>query len=195
MGNKTAVIVSAPQFGRGANNLRVARRERDEVVAARQAEERLERIRAERSERVNNAQSAIETLLSGDKADKVKAGEIARETIRWLLMVMKSENGRDQLWAASKTLWLTGWRGMCIFREVEEIFDEVFEENIPDDLAEKLARLTKRDAQYHGTMRPGKTHKDRKSGSHARHDANIRARADTQSALAHNHMGPQKEKK
>lgn len=194
MNNKPTAVVIAPQFRRGINNLRDARRERAEVIAAREEETRLENLRMERSRHVEDARVAIDTLLSGGSCDKAKAGEIARGEIRWLIGVMKSENGQDRLWAAGKILWLTAWRGMCIFKEVEDAFTEVFGDNIHDNLAEKLANLVRRDARYHGTMRPGKTARDYQSGAHKRHEDNGRVRALQQSAVAKSYEGGGKKK-
>lgn len=199
--SKSATVVTAPQFGKGINALRAARRERGEAIAKqKEAIDKQEMIRRERSERAKNAQGAIETCLGyGDYNHKTDAREIARNEIRWLLGLVKSEKGQDRDWAAHKALWFTSWQGMSILQEVEEAFGEVFGDNIPDDIAEKLARLITRQAKYiaekKGIRRPGKTAKDHRNGAHRRHEDNVHQRAASQGAQAHGHMGLQKKEK
>lgn len=186
----SAIVVTAPQFGKGVNALRAARRERDEAIAKqKEVADKQGEARLERSERVKKAQVAIETLLAyGDHEHKLQAREIAKTEIRWLLEVMSSVDGQDRNWAANKALSLTAWQGMCIFQEVEDAFSEVFGDNIPDDIAEKLARLISRQAKYiaekNGVMRLGKTQTDKTSGAHRRHEQNRYTRATAQSANA-----------
>lgn len=200
MNKTTAIVVTAPQFGKGANALRAARRERDEAVAKqKEAVERQGEARLERSNRVKKAQVAIETLLAyGDYEHKFQAREIAKTEIRWLLEVMSSADGQDRNWAANKALSLTAWQGMCIFQEVEDAFSEVFGDNIPDDMAEKLARLISRQAIYiakkKGVKHPGKTAKDHESGAHGRYEKNRHVRATGQSARAKAHEGRSQKK-
>lgn len=190
MSKQSAAVLTAPQFGKGINALRAARRERDEAIAKqKKAADKQDEARLERSERVKKAQVAIETLLAyGDYEHKLQAREIAKAEICWLLEVMRSMDGQDRNWAAGKALSLTAWQGMCIFQEVEDAFSEVFGDNIPDDIAEKLARLISRQAEYiakkKGIRRPGKTAKDHRNGAHRQHEDNRRTRAMAQSDRA-----------
>ncbi len=199
MNNKTAVVV-APQFGnrrRGADVLRAAQKKRDEAVSlARREEEERQKVfekRRARSERVRNAQEAIETLIAdGGKERRAQAREIAQNEVLCLLAETRSLSGQDRNWAAGKTLGLIGWQCMFMLPEAESAFKEVFGNNIPENLAEKLARLVDKQTRYiakkNGVMRSGKTARDRQNGAHDRHEANLHTRAMTQSFSAHSHM-------
>ena len=76
--------------------------------------------------------------------------------------------------------------------EVEETLNDVFGENIPEKIAERLAGLIRKQTEYlcrvqqkrTGVLRPGKTARDKESGAHARHEDSRRARAVLQANVA-----------
>jgi len=191
MSESTTSFIQAPQLG--INALRTARVERNNVVAKNAVSQNMADIRFERTERIKKAQEAIETLLSyKDKERACQARQVAAGEIRWLMDVVRSVDGQDREWAAMQAMWFTSWQGMKLLGEVEETLNDVFGENIPEKIAERLAGLIRKQTEYlcrvqqkrTGVLRPGKTARDKESGAHARHEDSRRARAVLQANVA-----------
>lgn len=93
-------------------------------------------------------------------------------------------NEQDRVWVAKKILHFTSWRGMKAFNDVERALMAIFNDNIPDEVAEGLARLIdkqteflRKQAKQNGVMRPNKTARDRDSGALRRHEQNRASKA------------------
>ncbi|MBI5817075.1 MAG: hypothetical protein HZB09_01465 [Candidatus Yonathbacteria bacterium] len=196
----TTGTVNAPQFGRGVSALQEARtrreNERKEVAKQKSSEEMLWQTlvvaRRERRTRVENATQTITKLLNDGKFRE--AQEKTLSEIHWLLDELKLHADiQDRLWIAKKILHFTSWRGMRVLNDVEEVLTSVFGENIPDEIAKKLAQLIdkqteflrKSEAKKAGVMRFGKTKRDRESGALRQHESNKATKADQNRERAH----------
>lgn len=197
----------APQFnqhGHGSRALHNARKKRNEIQTQiakkieedRQAMEKLHAVRRMRSERVKKTSETINTHLNEGR--NKEAQQVAIGEIRQLLGELPGlREDQDRHWVASKALHFTSWRGMHVLREVEEAFKLVFGDNIPSDLSEWLARLIEKQVEFltrsmsrnsggSGIGGPGKTHRERVNGKHARHLQNRGAAALEQRARIKN---------
>jgi|SRR3989344_7523568 len=183
--------VIAPQFGRGNSALQEARTRREntqkEIAKKKSSEEMLRQAlvvaRRERTVRIESATQTITKLLNDGKfreAQEKTLGEIHR-MLNELKMLADPQ---DRLWIAKKVLHFTSWRGMKALNDVEEVITSVFGENIPDEIAESVARLIDKQTKFlrdrakrDGVMRPGKTDSDHTNGSWKQHMVNIAAKA------------------
>ncbi|MBI5817252.1 MAG: hypothetical protein HZB09_02385 [Candidatus Yonathbacteria bacterium] len=192
--------LTIPQFGRGISSLQEAQAKREETqkeIAQKKSSEGILRqtldvIRRDRMTRVENTARMITGLLNGGKyreAEQVTLNEIHR-----MLDELKMfADPKDRLWVAKKILHFTSWRGMKALNDAEEVLTSVFGKNIPDEIAESLARLIEKQTEYlrkiakrnSGVMRDGKTQRDRNSGALKQHRDNKAFRAEENRQRAH----------
>lgn len=188
--------VNAPRFGCGISALQEARsrRENEQKESAKQksSDEILRQTlvvaRRERRTRVETATQTITKLLNNGKFHE--AQEKALGEIYWLLNELKlHEDPQDRLWIAKKVLHLTSWRGMRVLNDVEKVLTSVFGENIPDEIAERLAQLIDKQTEFLRksatkkgpkavVMHPGKTARDRESGALKQYQNNRASKAE-----------------
>lgn len=196
--------VIAPQYGRGISVLQEAQARRDqaqkEIAQKKRSDEQvqqaLDAARRGRKERVEKAIQTIAALLSEEKYRE--AQQAALDEIHRLLGEFKMfSDERDRFWIAKKILHLTSWRGMKALSDVEEAFGSIFKDNIPNEIAEGLARLIdkqteflrKIEAKKSGVMRFGKTSRDRKNGALKQHEQNRARKASENRERAHSGNG------
>lgn len=195
------IVVPLQFCAQGNSRLAAARKHRDEaqraldstLAAAKALALKIDRARTVRMERFKQAEATINTLLASRRGKD--ATEFAEAEILWLIGEIKTaDEERDKSWIAWKILCLTSWRGIRILSEVEAAIGQAFPENIPDKMAEKLARLIERQEKFlreqakrNGTMRPGKTAKERTTGKHDRHRQNRAIAALEQAERAQGH--------
>lgn len=188
----TTGTVNAPQYNRrGVSALQEARTRREneqkEIAKQKSSDEMLRQTlivaRRERIARIENATQMIAKLLRDGEFRE--AQEKTLSEIHWMLGELKIHaDPQDRFWIAKKVLHFTSWRGMKALNDVEEVLTSVFGENIPDEIAENLARLIDKQTKFlrdkakrDDVMRPGKTDKDHGSGSWKQHLVNVALRA------------------
>ncbi len=188
----TTGTVNAPQFGRGISVLQEARTRHEntqkEIAEKKNSEEKLRQIlvvaRRERGDRIKNTEQIIAKLLNKGKYQEAQE-KVTDEIHRMLDELKLHADPQDRLWIAKKVLHFTSWRGMKSLNYVEEVLTSAFGENIPDEIAERLAQLIdkqteflrKSEAKKGSVMRSGKTARDRQNGALKRHESNVARRA------------------
>lgn len=200
----TTGTVIAPQYGRGISALQEAKARREnaqeEIARKEQEAEKVRQalavLRRERMGRVEKVIQTIAALLSEEKYRD--AQQAALDGIHRLLKELKTlTDEQDRFWVAKKILHLTSWRGMKALNDVEEVFGSVFKDDIPEEIAEGLARLIdkqteflrKIEAKKSGVMRFGKTTRDRENGALKQHEQNKARKAAENRERAHGGNG------
>lgn len=202
--------VNAPQFGRGISVLQEAQVRREqaqkEIAQKKRGDEEAQRAlivaRRERMGRVEKTTQMITALLNEGRYRE--AEEKTLDEIHHMLDELKTlTDKQDCTWVAKKVLHFTSWRGMKALGDVEGVFGLIFKENVPDEIAECLARLIDRQTEFlhkaaakkAGVMRFGKTKRDRQSGALKQHQDNRASRAQENRQRAHGGNGQVEQKK
>lgn len=189
----TTGTVIAPQYNRGISTLQeeIAQKEQE----AEKVPQALAVLRRERMGRVEKVIQTIAALLSEEKYRD--AQQAALDGIHRLLKELKTlTDEQDRFWVAKKILHLTSWRGMKALNDVEEVFGSVFKDDIPEEIAEGLARLIDKQTEFlrkksvdtrkvGGVVRFGKTARDRENGALKQHEQNKARKAAENRERAH----------
>lgn len=196
--------VIAPQYGRGISALEDARTRRNnaqEEIAQKEREvekvrQALDVLRRERMQRYENTIQAITKFLAEERYREAQQATL--DKIHHLLNELKTlTDEQDRVWVAKKVLHLTSWRGMKALNGVEQALTAIFNDSIPDEIAEGLARLIDKQTEFlqkievkkSGAMRFGKTARDRENGALRQHEQNRARRAAENRERAHGGNG------
>lgn len=195
--------VTAPQYGRGTSALQEARARREntqeEIAQKKRETEKVQQaLTVARRERIKRYEGAVQLVAKLLTEEQYRvAQQAALDEIRHMLYALRSlSDTNDRVWVAKKILHLTSWRGMKAFNDVEQALIAAFNENIPDEIAEGLARLIDKQTEFlrknsintrkvGGVVRSGKTAKDRKSGALRQHEQNRARKAAENRERAH----------